>query len=42
MPESFLLNHRKKGGGCPGCGRKLENIRVGGRTTYFCPWCQAY
>ncbi len=42
MPESFLLNHRKKGDGCPRCGGKLENIRVGGRTTWFCPRCQAY
>ncbi|MGC9372638.1 MAG: Fpg/Nei family DNA glycosylase [Thermovirgaceae bacterium] len=42
MPESFLLNHRKKGCGCPRCGRKLESISSSGRTTWFCSRCQAY
>ncbi len=42
MPDSFFLKHMEKGGICPRCGGNIENIRVDGRTTWFCPRCQAY
>jgi formamidopyrimidine-DNA glycosylase len=28
-------------GACPRCGRPLSRATVGGRTTYWCPVCQA-
>ncbi|MDD1763819.1 MAG: Fpg/Nei family DNA glycosylase [Methanobacteriaceae archaeon] len=36
FPESYLLSHRHPGGECPE-GGSLEVIKVGGRTTYYCP-----
>jgi formamidopyrimidine-DNA glycosylase len=36
FPNSYLLPHRKKGGRCPRCGQRLEQIRVSGRTAYYC------
>jgi formamidopyrimidine-DNA glycosylase len=36
MPSSFLLPHRYQGGECPS-GEMVEILKVGGRTTYFCP-----
>jgi formamidopyrimidine-DNA glycosylase len=36
FPPEFLLSHRYPGGECPN-GEKLEIIKVGGRTTYYCP-----
>ncbi len=32
---------RQNGGPCPRCGSPLERARIGGRTTYWCPECQA-
>jgi formamidopyrimidine-DNA glycosylase len=40
MPRSWLLPHRRRGGKCPRCGRKLGSARIGGRTAWFCPQCQ--
>lgn len=40
MPDSFLLPHRQKDGTCPKCQGKIEQIKVSGRTAYFCPKCQ--
>jgi formamidopyrimidine-DNA glycosylase len=37
--NSFQV-YGKSGEPCPACGRKLESIRVVGRTTTFCPKCQ--
>jgi formamidopyrimidine-DNA glycosylase len=31
---------RQNGKPCPVCGAQLERIRVGGRSTHFCPHCQ--
>lgn len=39
LPSSFLLPHRYPGGECPP-GGEIEIIKVGGRTTYFCPGYQ--
>lgn len=36
FPPDFLLSHRYPGGECPQ-GGKLDIIKVGGRTTYYCP-----
>jgi len=36
FPNSYLLSHRYSGGECPE-GGTLEIIKVGGRTTYYCP-----
>jgi formamidopyrimidine-DNA glycosylase len=36
LPSSFLLPHRYQGGECPD-GGEIGIIKVGGRTTYFCP-----
>lgn len=36
LPHSFLLPHRHINGECPQ-GEALKIIKVGGRTTYFCP-----
>ncbi len=50
FPESFLIHARAWDASpyadterhllCPRCGSELEIMRVGGRTTYFCPSCQ--
>jgi formamidopyrimidine-DNA glycosylase len=36
-----LNPHRFRGGRCPRCGTELERATVGGRTTFWCPQCQA-
>jgi formamidopyrimidine-DNA glycosylase len=36
LPPNFLLPHRHRDGACPG-GGSLNIIKVGGRTTYYCP-----
>ncbi len=36
FPDDYLLAHRYKGGECPEWG-EIQIIKVGGRTTYFCP-----
>ncbi len=36
MPDNFLLAHRYQGGECPK-GGNLTTLKIGGRTTYFCP-----
>jgi len=40
MPRSWLLPHRGKGGKCPRCDRLLTSSRIGGRTAWFCAYCQ--
>jgi len=39
-PVGDLLDAREVGGVCPRCGRPLQVSRLGGRATYFCPFCQ--
>ncbi|HEV8340460.1 MAG TPA: bifunctional DNA-formamidopyrimidine glycosylase/DNA-(apurinic or apyrimidinic site) lyase [bacterium] len=39
-PVGELLEAREAGGSCPRCGRPLSVSRLGGRATYFCPFCQ--
>jgi formamidopyrimidine-DNA glycosylase len=40
MQDEFLV-HRREGEPCPRCDGTIERIVVGGRSTYFCPACQA-
>lgn len=40
MPSSWLLPLRREGAPCPRCGGCIQRIRVGGRATYLCPYCQ--
>jgi formamidopyrimidine-DNA glycosylase len=40
FPDSYLIKHRKEGDDCPKCEGKIEQIKVSGRSTYFCPSCQ--
>lgn len=40
LPAGYLLPHRAKGGSCPRCGEAIDSLKVGGRTTCYCPRCQ--
>jgi len=40
MQEEFLV-HTREGKPCPRCDGTVERIVVSGRSTYFCPSCQA-
>lgn len=37
LPDSYLLPHRKPGEICPWDGNPLMHVKIGGRTTYYCP-----
>lgn len=37
MPENYLIRRREDGALCLICGGKIENIKIGGRSAYFCP-----
>ena len=41
LPDDYLLPQREKGGRCPRCGTAIATLKSGGRTSYFCPRCQA-
>jgi formamidopyrimidine-DNA glycosylase len=41
FPDTYLTAHRKEGESCPKCGGKIQKTTVSGRSTYFCPSCQA-
>ena len=38
--QNELHVHGKTCGDCPNCGGKILKIKVGGRGTYYCPFCQ--
>lgn len=40
FPKGWLIQHREEGADCPKCDGKVAKIKVGGRSTYFCPSCQ--
>lgn len=40
LPRSWLLPHRRAGERCPRCGESVEQVKLSGRTGYFCPGCQ--
>jgi formamidopyrimidine-DNA glycosylase len=37
FPESYMTQHRHKGGRCPVSGEQLQSVKVSGRTAYYCP-----
>ncbi|MBD3179017.1 MAG: hypothetical protein GF417_05135 [Candidatus Latescibacteria bacterium] len=39
-PPSYLAPLREEGSECPGCGGRVEKIKVNNRGTYLCPRCQ--
>lgn len=41
LPCGYLLRDRREGAPCPRCGKGLESMRIGGRTTIVCPSCQS-
>ena len=38
--QDFLMVHKREGEPCKKCGSIIKRIKVGGRSTYFCPKCQ--
>jgi formamidopyrimidine-DNA glycosylase len=40
FPESYLITHRSVDGNCPLDGESLRRMRIGGRTSYYCPYHQ--
>jgi formamidopyrimidine-DNA glycosylase len=40
MQDEFLV-HTREGEPCPSCGGSIARIVVSGRSTYYCPSCQA-
>jgi len=40
LPKTYITTARKKAADCPRNNGKIEQIKVSGRTTYFCPTCQ--
>lgn len=40
LPKSYLLPNRGEGNDCPKCDGKIEQIKISGRTGYYCPSCQ--
>lgn len=40
FPKTWLIQYREDGADCPQCDGKVRKIKVGGRSTYFCPSCQ--
>lgn len=38
--QSHLMVHKRENEPCKICNTLIENIKIGGRSTYFCPKCQ--
>lgn len=38
--QDYLMVHKREGEPCKECGSAIKRIKVGGRSTYFCPKCQ--
>lgn len=38
--QQFLNVHKKENEPCPVCNTKIVKMRIGGRSTYYCPNCQ--
>ena len=38
--QDFLNVHKKENEPCKICKNPIKNIKVGGRSTYYCPNCQ--
>lgn len=37
LPHDYLLPHRHEGEPCPHCDSPIEQIKISGRTAYYCP-----
>lgn len=40
FPNSYIIPHRDEGEPCPNCHGEVKNIKVSGRSGYYCPNCQ--
>lgn len=40
FPASWLTPHRTEGEACPNCHGQIEQVKVSGRSAYYCPACQ--
>lgn len=40
--QQFLKVHKKEGELCDICKKPIEKIKIGGRSTYYCPKCQKH
>ena len=40
--QQFLNVHKKENEPCPVCNTKIVRIKIGGRSTYYCPNCQKW
>lgn len=40
LPKTWLLPNRDEGNDCPKCDGKIKQIKISGRTGYYCPSCQ--
>jgi formamidopyrimidine-DNA glycosylase len=40
FPDSYIIPHREEGESCPRCDGEVKNIKVSGRSGYYCPSCQ--
>lgn len=40
VPDDYILNQRHENGKCPKCGGDIKNVKVAGRSSYFCEKCQ--
>ena len=38
--QDYLQVHKKEGKPCPICKRPIKRIKIGGRSTYYCEYCQ--
>jgi formamidopyrimidine-DNA glycosylase len=38
--QAFLNAYGREGAPCPRCGRPIQRILIGARSSYFCPHCQ--
>jgi formamidopyrimidine-DNA glycosylase len=38
--QDFLMVHKKEGENCKICNEKILRVKIGGRSTYYCPKCQ--
>jgi formamidopyrimidine-DNA glycosylase len=40
FPDTYLIPNRHKDGTCSRCGGTIEQLKISGRTAYYCPECQ--
>ncbi len=40
LGHKFIIPHRYSDDICPRCGKDLESMSIGNRTSFFCPQCQ--